>query len=121
MKSDDKDEVGYSRPPIKNRFKKGVSGNLRGRPKGRINAADMLRKELNRKVTIREGDKTMRVTKLEVSYKALMAKSMKGDIGAIKFVTELSENLLGDEIRKGDATMTWVDLMKIAHADKEED
>jgi hypothetical protein len=47
--------VGYGKPPQHSQFKKGVSGNSKGRPKGRLNLGTVLQTELDRPITIREG------------------------------------------------------------------
>ena len=114
MTTNDDDGVGYGRPPKRTRFRKGQSGNPKGRPKGTINAASILRKEIMQKVTVREGGKPLTITKLEVVTKALMANAMKGDIRSIKCVNDMLDNLLGDEIRKGKTPQTWVDFVKLA-------
>ena len=71
-------EVGYGRPPKKHRFKKGKSGNVHGRPKGTKNLVTDLREELNEMITIREGDKTKRISKQRAFIKSLVADGMKG-------------------------------------------
>ena len=46
MSGDDDDkslyDVGFGKPPKRNRFRAGISGNPRGRPKGRLNFNDAL-------------------------------------------------------------------------------
>lgn len=80
------DKVGYGKPPKHSRFKKGVSGNPKGRPKGRKNLATQLLAELNKKVTVREGDKVLRVSKAEAMFKSLMQRAIKGDTKASSLV-----------------------------------
>src|SRR5262245_29021911 len=50
-------EVGYARPPLHSRFKRGQSGNPKGRPRGSRSVASVLHRILNEKVPAREGDK----------------------------------------------------------------
>jgi hypothetical protein len=58
-------EVGYGRPPVHTRVKPGQVLNPRGRPKGQRNVATVLRKALNERTKIREGNRTRSVTKLD--------------------------------------------------------
>src|ERR1039458_6542262 len=46
--------VGYGAPPEATRFKKGVSGNPKGRPRGSLNVATVFTKILRERVVINE-------------------------------------------------------------------
>jgi len=74
----DKHKVGYRRPPKHTQFKRGQSGNPRGRPQGRANAKTIVSRAINEKVTIREGDKARDMTKLEGMLQAHLVKAIKG-------------------------------------------
>lgn len=71
--------VGYGRPPVGSRFKPGVSGNPRGRPKGRLELKQDLHEELSERITLREGDRTLRLTKQRALVKSTVARAIKGD------------------------------------------
>jgi hypothetical protein len=76
------DEVGYGKPPRKNQFKPGQSGNPRGRPKGAKGLKAELREELNEWVTITSDGKTRRIRKRRLVIKALAAQAAKGNVAA---------------------------------------
>ena len=72
------EDVGYGRPPTASRFKKGQSGNPRGRPRGlrREIPYDLL---LGQMVTIREDGRERRVTAAEAFLLQLTKKGLQGD------------------------------------------
>lgn len=76
-------DIGYGKPPKGTRFKKGRSGNPKGRPKGRKNFATILVEELSEKLTIKEAGKARKVTKLEAVTKQLVTKAINGDPRAL--------------------------------------
>ena len=85
-----RERAGYCAPPEATRFKKGVSGNPKGRPKGRVNVATALTKALREKVVINENGRRRTVTKLEAAVKQLVNKAAGGDLRALRHLTELA-------------------------------
>jgi hypothetical protein len=75
--------VGHGKPPKKTQFKKGQSGNPKGRPKGSRNLKTEIERELKRKVTITEDGRRKRITKREAVAKQLVNKAVSGDPKAI--------------------------------------
>jgi Family of unknown function (DUF5681) len=71
--------VGYRRPPVHGQFKSGVSGNPRGRPRGRPNLGTVTRTELDRRVTIREGDRSRRISKVAAWVVRTINGAVNGD------------------------------------------
>ncbi len=59
MTTDAPPKVGYMNPPHHTRFKKGKSGNPRGRPRKREDLNTVLHRVLNRKVRTKDDDQTM--------------------------------------------------------------
>jgi hypothetical protein len=76
---DVKGEVGYKKPPRDRRFKKGTSGNPKGRPKGAKNYSGILQKELNARISITENGKHRLVTKQEALVKGTVNTALRGD------------------------------------------
>ena len=54
--------VGFARTPERTRFKKGKSGNPKGRPKRSDNLIELLRQVMSETVEVREGEKTRRIS-----------------------------------------------------------
>jgi Family of unknown function (DUF5681) len=86
----DDEAVGYGKPPVRTRFKKGVSGNKGGRPKGSKNFSTLFRKELIRKVWISENGQRRKVTKMEATIMQIVNRAATGDPKAIQILTNLS-------------------------------
>jgi Family of unknown function (DUF5681) len=74
--------VGYGRPPAHTRFRPGQSGNPRGRRKGQRNVHTVLAETLNQRITIREGDRTRLLTKLDGVILTMVSGALKGDAKA---------------------------------------
>ena len=90
-------QVGFAKPPIATRFRKGQSGNPAGRPRGSKNISTILEQELEQRVVIRENGKQRRVTKRRASMKQFVNKAIAGDPRAlqllINYLRELELNL----------------------------
>lgn len=105
-------KVGYGKPPIEHRFKKGQSGNPKGRAKGSTNkpnvntghgmraAEEFLRHEAYRPVTLREDGQLIELPAIQAVFRAMGVAAMKGNRFAQKTMAELVTNL---EQRDADA------------------
>ena len=87
----DDDEVGYGKPPKRTRFKKGQSGNSKGRPKGTKNFKTDLREELAEPVNVREDGRLTSVSSQRAVLKKLRAKALNGDQRALERMLALAE------------------------------
>jgi hypothetical protein len=86
-------DVGYGKPPVKNQFKKGKSGNPRGRrklsrEKPPLDPKKIAIAALKSLVTITENGKTKKVTAMEDIWNSIVADARKGDKAARKWVVE---------------------------------
>jgi len=85
--------VGYGKPPKESQFKKGKSGNPRGRRKGSRNSGTLLTNELDELVAIKERGQSKTITKREAIYKQLVSKAASGDTRAMKLIFDNVEKL----------------------------
>jgi|HubBroStandDraft_5_1064220.scaffolds.fasta_scaffold297778_1 hypothetical protein len=93
----DKYEVGYGKPPKDSQFKAGQSGNPKGRKKNSRNLKTDLTTILQKRISVREGDRKFRVSGQEGVLMSLMAKSLKGDTKAINTLINLAVRIFGLE------------------------
>lgn len=98
--------VGYGRPPEHTRFKKGRSGNPKGRPLSMRNKSNLsfsqqpflakVADQGQRKINVREGDIVSEVTIVDALIQSILTKAIKGDPRA----QGLAVNLLRDAEQK---------------------
>ncbi len=80
-------EVGYGCPPKHTQFKKGQSGNPRGRPKSKKSSSTDVSQLLNEPVKVKTGGKARNMSPFEASFRKLAQRALNGDLPAIlKFV-----------------------------------
>lgn len=89
------DQVGYRKPPAHSQFKKGQSGNPKGRPKGTRNLGSVLAKSLREQVVINENGTRKTITKLEAATKQLTNKAAAGDLNALRHLITVVLTLEG--------------------------
>ncbi len=77
-------EVGYGKPPKATQFKKGQSGNPKGRPKGSLNLRTILEKVASEKVQISVNGVKVRLPKLEVVITQMANQAAGGNLRASK-------------------------------------
>jgi hypothetical protein len=87
---DEKYDGVFGKPPKHGQFRKGVSGNPKGRPKGSRNLATVLERTLQERVVINENGIRKTVTKLEAAVKQLVNKSASGDLTAMRQLSALA-------------------------------
>jgi len=98
----DDDEVGYCKPPKRTRFKKGQTGNPKGRPKGAKNLATLLGQVLATRVKVVTpgGPKTVPIRQALLLSQA--AKAVKGDTRAADLLITLDRELIEPELSAND-------------------
>jgi len=88
---DDDEPLGYGKPPMWTRFRKGQSGNPTGRPRKRVAKPappsqseydDILRAELDRPIKVTEGNTTKELSMRAVIIKSRVNNAAKGNVHA---------------------------------------
>ena len=84
--------VGYGRPPVHSRFRKGRSGNPSGRRRGK-GLHSLLQEALDETVVLRVGGKRRRVSKAEVVISGLVERSALGDWHSARLLFDVMRRL----------------------------
>lgn len=82
--------VGYGKPPAAYQFKKGTSGNPKGRPRGRKSYNTEIDEVLNAPVTVIENGKRRKVTSRKAVLLRVREKSLAGDLRATETFLQLA-------------------------------
>lgn len=89
---------GFGYPPKKNQFKKGQSGNPKGRPKGSKNLKTDALSVLKMSVPLKVNGKTKKVSTQKAALMRLREKALKGDQRALEKLLELSARYNDDDL-----------------------
>jgi hypothetical protein len=92
--------VGYGRPPKATQFKKGQSGNPKGRPKGSRPVGAVLQEILGQRIAVTENGRTRRLPALEVMLRRLANDAMRSEPVALKLILSLFDRY-GDSPEAG--------------------
>jgi hypothetical protein len=84
-------EVGDRRPPKHSQFKKGVSGNPKGRPKGSVNLRTRVTRQLRQTVTVTRNGRQVKMTKAELIALRVVDAAAKGDLKAATLALRLDD------------------------------
>ena len=86
-------EVGYGKPPRHTRFKKGQSGNPRGRPPAAKNLKTLLNEALNQLLIVTENGGRRKVSKRQAIIAQLVNRSATADLRAMKILLDIMREI----------------------------
>ncbi|MCD2317269.1 DUF5681 domain-containing protein [Sphingomonas sp. IC-11] len=105
-------EVGYGKPPTQHRFKRGQSGNPRGRPKGARGFKTLVEEMLSELVTVNVAGRKRKVSVVVAALKRLAQKAVNdGDPRALDRLLGLAQ--LADAGRPADAPEPTADDLAV--------
>ena len=88
--------VGYGKPPRHTRFKRGRSGNPKGRPPGKKDLQTVLSEALQEPViVVRDDGRRQKITKLEAAITQLANRAASGDLKATQQLLALHREIEG--------------------------
>ncbi|HKT23694.1 MAG TPA: DUF5681 domain-containing protein [Terriglobales bacterium] len=107
-------KVGYCEPPEHSRFKKGKSGNPKGRPKGTINMTTILKKTLSETIDVEENGEKKTISKMEAAVRKLIDEAITGDMQAFRVLSVLTQAMQDPATGKTSAELEPADQKVLA-------
>lgn len=106
---------GYKNPPKHTRWKKGQSGNPSGKATKSASIEAKLKKLAAKEIVVTENGMPVSMTKDEAMLVAVLMKAMKGDMAAVKFVTETLSSGETTSVQNPTLKVTPADLKVLKH------
>ena len=91
------DHAGFGLPPVASRFKKGRSGNPKGRPKKSRNLRTEMRETLFQPMAVRIGGKTKKVSAVNALAINTLGAAFRGDMRATDKIFKLADRYPADD------------------------
>jgi hypothetical protein len=88
MSDEGENPIGYGRPPNHTKFRKGQSGNRRGRPRGKLDPYTLLTKELTATLVVKDNGLSKKMRRIDVIATRLVNEAAGGSCRAFKLATE---------------------------------
>jgi hypothetical protein len=104
-------KVGYKRPPIETRFKKGQSGNPSGKPRKTAQKLDLgrvLQAIDNEEMVVEIDGKSIRMSKVEIHFRQLFNKAIKGNLKEARLIAKMAVKYFGPEAEAAPVTQFLV-------------
>lgn len=86
-------QVGYGKPPRHTRFKPGVSGNPRGRPKEAKNLSTLAHEALNEWVVVADNGRRRKISKRQAIITQLVNRSAQADLKATQILLGIIQDI----------------------------
>ena len=84
-------DVGYGKPPKATRFRKGRSGNPKGRPSGEENILSVFKRMVTKRIKVREGDRWRTITMADAIILQNYRAALQRDQIAMSNIMRLAE------------------------------
>jgi hypothetical protein len=82
-------EVGYGKPPVHSRFRPGMSGNRKGRPKKAKGLNTIVREQMLESILVRTERGERRIPRVQALFVKMIEKGAKGDLRALEKLLHL--------------------------------
>ena len=102
-------DAGYGKPPRHSRFKKGQSGNPKGRPRGSRNFSTDLKETLEKLIRITDHGKPRTVSTQLAALMRLREQALGGDARALDRLLEYARHYNDDEMAEAATRLSATD------------
>jgi hypothetical protein len=104
------EQVGYRKPPRRTQFKRGQSGNPKGRPRGSRNFRTDVKSTLNQVVKVKDAGKARKISAQEAALLRLRERALNGNPRALDRLLSLAQAHNNDEQEPIGASLSADDM-----------